>query len=94
MPRALKMKLERQQQHLNQIKKEREAKKNSVTDVKKDWADRARKHHEEYQSQIKNLIQVKREARAKNEYYVEGQPKVIIATRIRGYRNNFLVLSF
>jgi large subunit ribosomal protein L7e len=84
MPRFLKKKLERQQQHNEQIKNERETRRGGIADLKKDWADRARKYHEEYNAQLKDLVKVKREAKAKGEYYVEGQPRVILATRIRG----------
>lgn len=78
------MKQERQQKHVAQLNQERQAKKAAVAGLKKDWADRARKYHDEYSQQIRELVRVKREAKAKGEYYVEGQPKVILATRIRG----------
>jgi len=66
------------------VKKDREARKASVPGLKKDWADRARRYQEQYDAQAKELVRVKREAREKGEYFVEGQPRVILATRIRG----------
>ena len=78
------MKLERQNKHQEELKMERETRKGGVAGLKKDWADRARKYHEEYVAQAKDLVKVKRDAKAKGEYYVEGQPRVILATRIRG----------
>merc|ERR1711988_894740 len=44
----------------------------------------AEKYFKEYEAADAALIKAKRDAKAKNQFYVEGEPKVALLVRIRG----------
>ncbi|CAO3643432.1 unnamed protein product [Cunninghamella echinulata] len=48
---------------------------------------RAAKYHKEYQSNERNQIRLRRQAKANGDYFVEAQPKIVFVVRIRGINN-------
>ncbi|CAO3612927.1 unnamed protein product [Cunninghamella blakesleeana] len=54
---------------------------------RRDIFKRAAKYHKEYQSNERNQIRLRRQAKANGDYFVEAQPKVVFVVRIRGIMN-------
>lgn len=63
---------------------EASAAKTAAKAKRKDIFKRAEKYVKEYRDQEKDLVRLKREAKAKNGFYVEPEAKVMFVIRIRG----------
>jgi large subunit ribosomal protein L7e len=69
---------------LKALKESREKAKKERAEARKAALANAEKYHKEYTAHDEAIIKAKRDARAKNAFYVEAEPKVAFIVRIKG----------
>ncbi len=69
---------------LKQLKETRASAKKERVDKRKLYMANAEKYFKEYAATDKNLIDEKRKAKSAGNFFVESEPKVAFAIRIRG----------
>jgi large subunit ribosomal protein L7e len=67
-----------------QLKASRAALKKTRQDKKQEYLKRGQRYHEEYQKADKTVIDERRKAKASGAYFVQDEPKLYFAIRIRG----------
>ncbi|KAG6519275.1 hypothetical protein ZIOFF_022768 [Zingiber officinale] len=84
IPESVLKKRKREEQWALAKKQELVAKKKKSRENRKLISARAQQYSKEYETQEKDLIRLKREARLKGGFYVSPEPKLLFIIRIRG----------
>jgi large subunit ribosomal protein L7e len=84
VPESFKKKAARDEKLLKSRKANQAASKKARAEARKVAAANAEKYFKEYQAADAKLIKDKRDAKAKGNFFVEGEPKVALLVRIRG----------
>merc|ERR1712003_270166 len=84
VPESVLKRRKRDEQWATQKAAEREAQLSELKKKKKVIFKRAEQYVKEYVSQEADLVRMKRAARAKGNFYVPAEPKLLLVVRIRG----------
>jgi large subunit ribosomal protein L7e len=84
VPESFKRKQERDTKDASDLTKQRADRKSLISKRRQEWRDKAKKYHDAYLTQQKNLVNEKRVARNAGNFYVPPEAKVVFVIRLKG----------
>ena len=84
IPESFQKKQEREKKLAEQILTQRKEKRDLIKKKREDWTNRAKTYYEREEQRVKDQVSKFRDAKAKSEYYVPPEAKVLFIIRIKG----------
>lgn len=84
IPESFQKKQEREKKLAEQILTQRKEKRDLIKKKREDWTNRAKTYFEREEQRVKDQVSKFRDAKAKSEYYVPPEAKVLFIIRIKG----------
>lgn len=84
VPESYQKKQAREKKEADEILKQRKEKRDLIKKKREDWTARAKSYHEKEQKRVSDEVSKFRDAKAKGEYYIPPEAKVLFIVRIKG----------
>lgn len=84
IPESYQKKQDRDKKAADEILKQRKEKRDLIKKKREDWTNKAKTYYEKEQNRIKEEVAKFRDAKAKGEYYIPPEAKVLFIVRIKG----------